>query len=209
MYRSRLPAHYEPKEHILDAFSAELFDTEFKDISSKVKTCRDPLNCDHTLLNTLAKDIGTDFWTDDICEVYKRDLILNTIKIKRIKGTEGAVLLALSSLNLHTEEYPAKIIEYWDKDSYIYRPKYDGATFTHDGSTAYNGGESMLDFEPSAWNEFIIWLSKPIDRIQELYIDEFVLRFKAARSKLIGVMYDLTLPFDGASFMYDGKTKYI
>lgn len=206
--RTQLPPHFTPKEHRLDELSYSIFD-KLHLFLDEIKNIKNPMACDKKYLDILAENRTVDFYDTKFEENEKRLLIKDFMSVKRKNGTKTILLRALSFIGLHSEEYPVEIIEYYDADNYIYKPRYDGSTFAYDGTVAHNGGENMLSFVLSAWNEFGIKLSQPIGRLQEVLAVKAIAAYKPVRSRLVGFMFDLALPHDGMSFKYDSQTKYI
>ncbi len=205
---SQLPPHFTHKEHTLDLFASAIF-AKLRTLLKIYTKIKNPDICDERYLDLLAQARMVDFYDSNMSDDEKRSIISNSISIKRKIGTPYIILLALEFLGLHTDDNPAVIVEYSDIEKYIYKPLYDGATFKFNGSTQHNGGESMLSFVLSAWNEFGVILTKPIGRLQQALVADLLEKYKPARCKLIDFMFELALPHDGMSFKYDSETKYI
>jgi len=109
MRRSTLPPHYQTREHNLDVFLGERFGVNLRVLPEHVKNSLNPLLCDASLLDVLAKKANTDFWSDGLREKEKRQVIFYTMKIKRIKGTIAALKEVLSFLDIN-----ANVAEAWE-----------------------------------------------------------------------------------------------
>lgn len=205
---SQLPANFTQKEHRLDIFASAIF-AKLRMLILSYANIKNPLLCDTQYLDLLALNRMVDFYDSNMSNVEKRDIIANSISTKQKIGTPYILLLALRFLGLHSDDSPAVIVEYNDIEKYIYKPIHDGITFKFDGATRYNGGESMLTFALSKWNEFGVIISTPIGRRQQVWVTDLLNKYKPARCKLIDFMFELALPHDGMSFKYDSETKYI
>ncbi len=100
MYRSTLPPSYLPKEHALDRLRGAIFETHLSDLCVGARSALNPKECSSDLLNTLAVFYSVDFYRNDFLEDDKRALIFNSIELKKIKGTIGALKKVFTSLGL-------------------------------------------------------------------------------------------------------------
>jgi len=100
MYRSTLPSSYLPKEHALDKLRGALFAKRLHSLPDEALRALDPAVCSASFLDTLAVFYSVDFYRNDLLEADKRGLILHSIRLKRTKGTVGALKSLFASLRL-------------------------------------------------------------------------------------------------------------
>ncbi|MDD5359997.1 MAG: phage tail protein [Sulfurovaceae bacterium] len=203
---SQLPKHYTQREHNADIFTATVLD-KLRPLIAKLKVAKNPWLCDEVLLDQLAIAKQTPFYDQRLDVKHKREIIGESFSAKQIIGTKASIHKALAMTGLDTSTHPAIIIEYWDKETYIYRPILDGLTVPCDGAIACNGGENMLSFVLEKWNDFGIWLSKPIGKLEEIFTRQIIEKYKPARSNFLGFMFAQCYPCDGMSFKCDGTIK--
>lgn len=107
IFQSLLPK-FELKElHSLDELAFVLFEN----IRSEITPLKDMLNprlCNRKFLPFLAYENSVDFWSDDLSEQEKRNLISFSKILKRKKGTLYAVEKVLEQFNI-----TAKVEEWW------------------------------------------------------------------------------------------------
>ena len=100
MYRSTLPPSYLPKEHALDSLRGAIFSRHLQEIPTVALASLNPTTCPSHLLDTLANFYSVDFYRNDFLEADKRALIFNSIELKKIKGTVGALKKVFDSLDI-------------------------------------------------------------------------------------------------------------
>lgn len=107
IFQSLLPQFEKRGLHSLDELAFILFEN----IRSELAPLKDMLNpktCDKKFLPFLAYENSVDFWSDDLSEQEKRNLIFYSKQLKRKKGTLYAVEKVLEQFNI-----TAKIKEWW------------------------------------------------------------------------------------------------
>ena len=106
-FQSLLPQFEEIKLHSIDEFSSIFFEN-LKNESSNLKNMLNPKLCEKKFLPFLAYENSVDFWSDDLSEQEKRNLIFSSKQLKRKKGTLYAVEKVLEQFNI-----TAKVKEWW------------------------------------------------------------------------------------------------
>ena len=183
MYRSRLPSHYTDREHILDAFRSELFAEELREIPQQARTCRDPQMCDERFLDVLAVEFTTDFWNDRLSVQEKRNLLENTIYLKRIKGTVRAVKLVLESLGIEATIKEGMNLAIAD------------GSYVADGIYYAGGGR---------WSGYVIYAETPVPFWKAELLKEIVEVYAPARSRLFALVYNRLAIADG-TYLANGE----
>lgn len=163
MHRSTLPAHYLKKEHVLDIFLGERYSGALRDLPNNAETVLDPMRCDSIMLDTLAVEMMTDFWSDWLTEEEKRRFLEETISFKRKKGTLAALHDAFALLGVDVE-----VIE-WFEDL--------------DDPTNTISREPFTFIIVSTVENFLEAKSVELDEITQKRLISFVERFKNARSR--------------------------
>lgn len=90
---SLLPPNATKAERSLDAVSSRLLN-----IPVPVRSMKSPRLAPSAVLPWLAWEFSVDDWEHDWSDAQKRDAILSSVNVHRIKGTAGAVRSALSAL---------------------------------------------------------------------------------------------------------------
>lgn len=119
IFQSLLPQFERKELHSLDELAFILFEN----IRSELAPLKDMLNpktCDKKFLPFLAYENSVDFWSDDLSEQEKRNLISFSKILKRKKGTLYAVEKVLEQFNI-----PANIQEWWSYGGDKYHFKID------------------------------------------------------------------------------------
>lgn len=98
-FQSLLPQFEEIKLHSIDEFSSIFFEN-LKNESSNLKNMLNPKLCEKKFLPFLAYENSVDFWSDDLSEQEKRNLIFSSKQLKRRKGTLYAVEKVLEQFNI-------------------------------------------------------------------------------------------------------------
>jgi len=182
MSRATLPAQYSPKEHRLDMLRSELFREVLRTLPEKAASALDPQTCAEDMLNTLAIHYTTDFWDTDLTAADKRALLQKTLLLKQTKGTEYAMRLALSALNLAD----ADIVE--------------GADITRrDGTYSYNGIKKHGSLE---WWRYTIFIAQPMLWARSLMVKNLLMAYAPARSSLTELVFQQLHARNG-SIQYD------
>jgi len=203
---SLLPTFEDEALHTLDEVVSLRLDSFNKSLDA-ISTFFFPDKCNKKILPFLAYQFGVDFELDSLTETQQRDLIYTSIGLHKKIGTPYAVKKILELLDVNSVEYPATIVEYKNREDFIYRQNYGGMVACN-GKTQYNGGESTINFFIKDWFEFGIYLTKPINRAHEEVIKAFINIYKPARSKFVGFDFIVARPADGASLKYDSEVKY-
>lgn len=97
-----LPPNSTQLERSLESATALALDTEV------ILKLWNPWTCPLHLLPQLAWALSVDEWNDGWDEATQRQIVANSVQIHRLKGTVGAVELAMNSLGHDT-----KLIEWW------------------------------------------------------------------------------------------------
>jgi phage tail P2-like protein len=95
MVDSLLPPNATAEERALEAAMARI-----EGVPIPVKDLTDPEICPANLLPFMAWAMSVDNWSPDWPESIKRKVYAAALKVHQIKGTEGAVIDALSALGL-------------------------------------------------------------------------------------------------------------
>lgn len=114
---SLLPAHLSELERDLDAALARIDDVEIP-----IATLWNPWECPLDALPYLAWAMSVDQWRSDWTEKIKRQVVADSLRLHRIKGTRPAVELAIGSLGLQYR------LSEWFQES----PKAEPGTFMLD-----------------------------------------------------------------------------
>lgn len=71
-----------------------------EDIEVPISSIMDPWECPAALLPFMAWQMSVDYWSPDWPELIQRQVYAAALKVHRIKGTDGAIIDALASLNI-------------------------------------------------------------------------------------------------------------
>ena len=99
--------------------------------------------CPVHLLPSLARQLSVDVWQEDWSDSRQRSVIAASPALHRIKGTRGAIELALSSLGQSYE-----FVEWWETGADRidgYTPANCTASLQLDGNTQRSSGVAMPD----------------------------------------------------------------
>ena len=157
----------------------------------------DPMTCKATLLPHLA--LGENLNIDGMLEREARLYIANARYIYSIKGTIESALNTLTVVGLHSEEFPAQIIEYRDMKTHTYKQKHNGIT-KQDGSLKHNGGLSIYAFVLSKWYQIAVIISAPASRRQINIASRLLQEVIPVRCEVVGFINSLR-------DLHDGTTK--
>lgn len=105
-FKSLLPPNRQPLETALERVLHHKYSTRTPEL---IADAHDPQRCPAHLLPWLAYAESVDVWSDDWTEARKRTVIAASLPIHRIKGTRGAIELALAALG-----QTAELIEWWE-----------------------------------------------------------------------------------------------
>jgi phage tail P2-like protein len=119
-HKSSLPAHYAEKEHRLSILASEIFDRHLRPEVDAMGRSKDPMRCEAKMPGVLAREYGTDYWSDAMDEASRRRLVAETIRIKRIIGTPKSLEIAFASIQKRTS-----IREWFDYDGEPFRFRLD------------------------------------------------------------------------------------
>jgi len=99
---SLLPSNSTSVEYALEQSTAKAFALELK-----IKSLWNPVTCPVEFLPWLAWSLSVDSWNDNWSELDKRSVIKSSFSSHKIKGTIGALRLALNSLgyDISVEEW--------------------------------------------------------------------------------------------------------
>lgn len=92
---SLLPPNATALERAVSALGLDV-----RNIPVPLRTLHDPYQCPAKLLPWLAYQVAVDEWDEAWTTQVKRDVIAQSIPLKRIKGTYGAVQRAVSALGI-------------------------------------------------------------------------------------------------------------
>jgi len=108
--KSLLPKVYPIEEHALDIATGVRIDGISLELQ-RIRTLANPNECPTEFLPILAYSFGSDFYWEfkDLDEVQQREMITNSLKLHRKKGTLWAIKKVLDILGFDTE-----IIEWWE-----------------------------------------------------------------------------------------------
>lgn len=79
-------------------------------IPTPIREVKNAYTCPEALLPYLAYEVAVDEWDEEWPTQTKRDVIAQSIEVKRVKGTYGAVQRAVSALGL-----PARVQEWYQQ----------------------------------------------------------------------------------------------
>ena len=176
--KSLLPPNTTPLERALEQSTARIGAVPFR--------LRDNWNartCPVDLLPWLAWAVGVEEWDATWPEALKREVVDTARKIRRKKGTPGAIKRALAALG-----HPNAIL--FERSGSI---RYDGAA-KYDGNNTYGGS--------GEWATFRIVLTRPVSIQQAQIIRQRINSVKRACCHLTG------LDFTSAAVKYNGSIKY-
>jgi len=199
--QSLIPS-FEAKElHSCDVVASEVVGA----LSSETKAFKDlanPETCEAKYLPFLAYAFKVDFWDNRFKEVDKRALIKASLKLHQLKGTRWAILEVLNAVGFSLPNYEAEIIEYKDKDKYIYNVKRDGS-HSYDSAVKHNDGLYIYDFNLTSWAEYAVLIKVPISQSQVIRAKELINKYAPVRCVLKGFVSELKQR-DGA-ILYDSS----
>ncbi len=95
MVDNLLPPNATTEERALEAAMARV-----ENVQIPIKDLMDPQTCPANLLPFMAWAMSVDNWSPDWPESIKRKVYAAALKVHQIKGTEGAVIDALSALGM-------------------------------------------------------------------------------------------------------------
>lgn len=118
-FQSLLPLSEEKELHCIDELAFRLFE-KLKLESEPLKNMLNTKLCNKKFLPFLAYENNVDFWSEDLSEQEKRNLIEFSKRLKRKKGTLYAVQKVLEQLNI-----TATVQEWWSYGGDAYHFKID------------------------------------------------------------------------------------
>ena len=163
-----------------------------------------PMTCKASLLEHIA--MGHDVSIEGMLEREARVYLANVENVYNHKGTIESALQTLASIGLHSEAYPAEIIEYRDMAERRYREFHDG-TSLQDGMALHNGGLPTDVFRLWAWYQIAIIISAPASSRQISIADRLLKEVIPVRCEIVGFINKLSDLHDGASFQ-DGTRNH-
>lgn len=95
---SILPPNRTDAEVALEGATARL-----TDLPVPIRDLWNPATCPAALLGHLAWSLSVDDWHEGMSESIKRDVIAQSVALHRVKGTPGAVRMALGSLGFNVD----------------------------------------------------------------------------------------------------------
>jgi P2-related tail formation protein len=144
-----------------------------------------PDTCPVLLLSWLAWAFSVEIWDTTWSEDAKRQVLRDSVRLHRVKGTLGPVKRALANAGYGE----AEIIERFGRDFH------DG-TALHDGTTVY--------VEPDHWAEYRIRLTRPITVGQAAQVRAILKSIAPARCHLKALDYTEALNTYNARVTHDG-----
>ena len=164
----------------------------------------DPHSCVPAMLPHLAKAYNMPYWDMHWRENIKRALVAEARELHKHAGTPWCLMRILEIMGLSTQEKPAIIIEYGDRDQYRVQLRRDG-THRYDSSNRHNGNEYIYAFGFGHWSEFAVVIKVETSRTYIKYAMHLMEMFKPTHTKLIGVGMGGELPTrDGVRYQYNG-----
>jgi len=187
--QSLIPSFEKKELHSIDAVASEVFKT-LNDEIEVFKDLANPETCKVKYLPYLAYSFKVDLWDDKLRETEKRALIKDSLKLHRLKGTRWAILEILKAIGFSIPGYEAEIIEYKDKDKYIYNVKRDGS-HSYDSSVKHNDGLYIYDFGLTNWAEYAVLIKVPISQSQVKIAKDLINKYAPVRCVLKGFVSEL------------------
>lgn len=176
-----MPPNSTPLEFALADAAADAVD-----IQVPLRDLWNPDTCPESHIAYLAWAFSVDQWDKSWPIELKREVVRQSLKIHRIKGSRASVEQALAALG-----FPgAVILEGVGGNRY-------NAEFTYDGTITYG--------VPSHWAEYRVFIKQPISNRQAAIIRDALATVAPARSHLVELdfteavaLYDATITYDGA-----------
>ena len=162
----------------------------------------DPRTCVATVLPHLASVYRLPYWDLDWNVEVKRALVAEARELHAHAGTPWCLLRILEIMGLSTEEHPAIILEYGNRDQYRVQLRRDG-THRYDGSQKHNGGVYIYDFDYTQWWQFGVVVKVPTSRGYLKYAISLLEMFKPTHTELVGVWYEELPIRDGVRYRYN------
>jgi phage tail P2-like protein len=193
IFQSLLPRFEKAELHSLDELAFILFEN----IRSEMTPLKDMLNpeiCDKKFLPFLAYENAVDFWSDDLNEQEKRNLITFSKKLKRKKGTIWAINEVLD------------LVGFTDRANGLYADIKEGLKLTtRDGTYRYDG--IFTHFYDDDWAKYVIYIPKPISIQKAQIARRLIEEYAPKRSTLVTVVYQKLVNRD-KSYFYNNEITH-
>lgn len=188
--QSLIPSFEATELHSSDIVAGKAINTLSSEIEA-FKTLANPLLCEAEYLPYLAYAYKVDFWSEELKEEEKRELIKKSVLLHRYKGAVWCIEEILKLLNLSTADEPATIKE--------------GLSIKYDGKYKYNGIFTYAD--ETKWPCYVINLTKPVSIKRAKFAKEMLDKYAPKRCILHAITYNQLNRYDGG-IKYDGTYTY-
>lgn len=154
-----------------------------------IGTLWNPDTCPEEYLLWLAWALSVDFWDARWSVETKREVLRDTVKLHRIKGTLASVKQALAAAGYGD----ARVVEHYANELY-------DDSRTYDGSFNY----AIADH----WAEYRVFLSRPISFEQADQVREILKTVAPVRCHLKALSFEEVLNLYDNTITYDGTFPY-
>lgn len=193
IFQSLLPKFEKVELHLLDEFAFELFENIRNEISP-LRDMLNPITCDKKFLPFLAYENAVDFWSDELSEQEKRNLILFSKVLKRKKGTIWAINEVL------------ELVGFTDRANGLYADIKEGLKLTsRDGTYKYDG--IFTHFCDEDWVKYVIYVPKAVSIQKAQIARRLIEEYAPARSTLVAVVYQ-QLPNRDGTYFYNNEITH-
>lgn len=148
-----------------------------------------PDTCPADLLAWLAWSLSVDNWDPNWSEGVKREVIRQSVKVHKRKGTKGAVVEALMAAGYG-----------------------DAVVFENDAAEVYNGAilydGSITHATPDHWAEYRVQLARPISNAQADQVRAILADVAPLRSHLKSLDFQQVAHLHNNAIAYNGAFNY-
>ena len=183
--KSLLPVHYSNLEHALERTGGQ----RLAALSYPAKFLWSADDCPAAFLHLLAMAVSVDLWDEGWSDDVKRNVIRDTPRIHRHKGTLAAVKLVLDAAGYGD----ASVLEGLSAECYDGSINYDG--------TFYYGAKAP-------WAFYRVYLTRPISLTQAAQVRALLSITAPRRCVLAGLFYTQALNLYNCAINYDGNYSH-